>query len=193
MELFLEIYGEFCAEELPEVKTVQDILSSYVNDYCQDMVEQRILEGIDPEQDFALKIVMEADLTDLRYLYWYGEYVSDNETGVAQFLNTLSQEQIDSMARTYTEGYRIGFVNGRKDITKKKTVNIRYQLGFERMVRAAVLKFQEMGLKPVIYRHASHVINKKGQARVGFTEEIPILSMIMTTGRTVPCSWMGIS
>ena len=53
MELFLEIYGEFCAEELPEVKTVQDILSSYVNDYCQDMVEQRILEGIDPEQDFA--------------------------------------------------------------------------------------------------------------------------------------------
>lgn len=64
------------------------------------------------------------------------------------FLNSLSQEKIDDMARTYTEGYRIGFINTRKDLTKKKTVNIRYNLGFERMVRAAVLQFREMGLEP---------------------------------------------
>ena len=61
------------------------------------------------------------------------------------------------MAETYTEGYRIGFINGRKDITRKKTVNIRYNLGFERMVRSAILKFRAMGLEPVIYRHATHV------------------------------------
>ena len=75
---------------------------------------------------------MDSDLDDLRYLYRYGEYVSSNETGVAMFLAGLSQDEIDSMARTYTEGYRIGFINGRKDISKKKTVNIRYNLGFER-------------------------------------------------------------
>lgn len=78
--------------------------------------------------------------------------------GVAEFMNSLSQDEIDSMARTYTEGYRIGFINGRKDITKKKTVNIRYNLGFERMVRAAILQFREMGLEPVIYRHATHAV-----------------------------------
>lgn len=173
MELFLEIYGTFCEESLPEPKTIVEILRSYVNDYCQDMVGQRICEGIDPEKDFAIKIVMDSDLNDLRYLYKYGEYVSENETGVAEYLNTLSQEQIDSMAKTFTEGYRIGFINGRKDITKKKTVNIRYRLGFERMVKAAVVQFMDMGLKPVIYRHASHAINKKGQSRIGFTGGIP--------------------
>ena len=73
------------------------------------------------------------------------------------------------MARTYTEGYRIGFINGRKDITKKKSVNIRYNLGFERMVRAAIIQFREMGLEPVIYRHATHAVNKRGSARIGFT------------------------
>ena len=26
-----------------------------------------------------------------------------------------------------------------------------------------------MGLEPVIYRHASHIVNKRGSARVGFT------------------------
>ena len=83
-------------------------------------------------------------------------------------MNSLSQDEIDSMARTYTEGYRIGFINGRKDITKKKTVNIRYNLGFERMVRAAILQFREMGLEPVIYRHATHAVNKRGNAWIGF-------------------------
>ena len=72
-----------------------------------------------------------------------------------RFLNGLSQEEIDACARTYTEGYRMGFVNGRKDLSKKKTVNIRYNLGFERMVKAAILQFEEMGLKPVIFRYAS--------------------------------------
>ena len=168
-ELFLEVYAAFEDSELPSVKSVEDILKSYVNDYCQDMIEQRVAEAVDPELDFAVRIIMDSDLSDLRYLYFYGEYVSANERGVAEFLNSLSQEQIDSMAETYTEGYRIGFINGRKDITKKKTVNIRYNLGFERMVRSAVLKFREMGLEPVIYRHATHIVNKRGNARIGFT------------------------
>lgn len=167
-ELFLEIHGAFAGEEIPSVKNVLDILRSYVNDYCQDMMEQRIAEGVDPGLDFAVRILMDSDLTDFRFLYRYGEYVSENEKGVAEFLNTLSQEEIDNMARTYTEGYRMGFINGRKDITKKKTVNIRYNLGFERMVRAAVLQFREMGLEPVIYRHATHAVNKRG-SRVGYT------------------------
>ena len=167
-ELFLEVYAAFENGELPSVKNVEDVLRSYVNDYCQDMMEQRIAEAVDPQLDFAVRIVMDSDLSDLRYLYRYGEYVSANEIGVAEFMNSLSQDEIDSMARTYTEGYRIGFINGRKDITKKKTVNIRYNLGFERMVRAAILQFREMGLEPVIYRHATHAVNKRGNAWIGF-------------------------
>lgn len=168
LELFLEIYGAFEADEIPSVKILKEILRSYVNDYCQDMMENRIVKQIDPKEDFAVRIIMESDLTDLRYLYQYGEYVSENEIGVASFLNSLSEEQIDAMAKTYTEGYRIGFVNGRKDLSKKKTVNIRYALGFERMVKAAILQFEKMGLKPVIYRYATHAADKKKQIRIGY-------------------------
>ena len=99
---------------------MEDMLRSYVNDYCQDMMEQRIAEAVDPQLDFAVRIVMDSDLSDLRYLYRYGEYVSANETGVAEFMNSLSQDEIDSMARTYTEGYRIGFINGRKTTLPRK-------------------------------------------------------------------------
>ena len=78
-ELFLEIYAAFEGEEKTSVKSTEDILRSYVNDYCQDMMELRIAEGVDPSVDFAVRIIMDSDLTDLRYLYRYGEYISVNE------------------------------------------------------------------------------------------------------------------
>ena len=61
----------------------------------------------------------------------------------------LTQEEIDAMASTYTEGYRIGFVRAGKDLAIKKTVNIRYTLGFERIVKQAIANFRAMGLEPI--------------------------------------------
>ena len=111
---------------------------------------------------------MKADLKDLSYLYRYGEYITENELGVAAYLNTLSEEDIASMAHTYTEGYRIGFVHAGIDLSKKKTVEIRYPIGFERMVRAAVRQFENMGLKPTMFRYAQHAISRRQVARIGY-------------------------
>lgn len=172
-ELFLEVYGAFSREELPKPKEIRDILYWYVSDYCEDMVERRIKEQLDPSCSFAETILMEADLGTPEYLYDFGEYVTDSECRTAQFLGSLSQEEIDRMARTYTKGYRMGFINGNKDLSKKKTVNIRYCLGFERVVRAAVGQFRCMGLQPVVYRAAVHVVNKKQHHRIGYYGHIP--------------------
>jgi len=79
LELFLEIYSAFTQEEIPAEKQVKEILVSYVNDYCQDMVENRIREAIDPENNFVVEMIMDSDLSDLSYLYQSGEYVSENE------------------------------------------------------------------------------------------------------------------
>ncbi|MBQ0001806.1 MAG: aminopeptidase [Clostridiales bacterium] len=169
LELFLEVYSAFCDMDLPEVKNVREILKYYVNDYCQDMIEYTVRGVIDPSLDFITEKIMTEDLNDLRYLYTFGEYVSENEIGVAEYFNTLSEEEVWDIARTYTEGYRIGFIMGRKDLSIKKTVNIRYHLGFERMVKAAILQFQEMGLKPTIYRYTTHAVNRSSHYRNGFS------------------------
>lgn len=173
LELFLQVYSEFEDGTLPEAESIRQILYWYVNDYCQEMVEYRVLSGIDPSMDFAANLIMSADLTDLRYLYRFGEYVTPQEEKMAAFLNTLPEEEIEKMARTYTEGYRIGFEVTGKDIRKKKTVNIRYCLGFERMIREAIRQFSRMGLKPVIYRAAAHAVNKRQHFRVGYYGAVP--------------------
>ena len=173
LELFIEVYNCFERTPLPEYREIQQVIYWFLSDYSELFVARRIQEAIDPELDFATRIVMESDLTDLRYLYRYGEYVSENELKTAEFLNTLSEEEIAAMADTYTEGYRIGFVLGGKDLSIKRTVNIRYQLGFERMIRKAIGNFAKMGLKPVIYRAAVSTLNKRQTMRIGYSGAVP--------------------
>lgn len=173
MELFLEIYRMFEDEELPEVKALKSAIYWYISDYSRELMEYRVRELVDPSLSFAADIIMHEDLTDLRYLYRFGEYITENERRTAAFLNSLPQEEIDRMASVFTEGYRLGFVNGGKDLSKKKTVNIRYHLGFERVVRSAVKQFARMGLMPVIYRAAAHAVNKRQHLRIGYGGAVP--------------------
>ncbi|MDO4617620.1 MAG: aminopeptidase [Lachnospiraceae bacterium] len=168
LELFLEFYSAFQDEVLPETGLLREILSSYCSDYCPQIMEYRVRELVDPSIRFAADIIERADLNDLRYLYRFGEYITENELRTAKFLNSLPEEEIEAMARTFTEGYRIGFEVTGKDLSKKKTVNIRFCLGFERMVRHSIRQFREMGLEPVIYRSASHSLNKRGNNRIGY-------------------------
>jgi hypothetical protein len=56
----------------------------------------------------------------------------------------------------------------RIDIRPKKTVNIRYAIGQERMVREAVKLFRENGLEPTILRYAVSRVNRKLTIRTGY-------------------------
>lgn len=160
-ELFIEIYNCFEEEETPNYKELKDIIYWYASDYSDVFVADRIEEQLNPECSFATDIIMDSDLSDLRYLYKYGEYISENEWKTAKHLDSLSQETIDKMAEVYTEGYRIGFVNAGIDLSKKAVVNIRYVVGFERVIRKAIENFAKMGLKPTIYRAAVSILTKK--------------------------------
>lgn len=152
MELFTQIYNYFEDVEQLEYDNVYETVYSYEKDNTEIFADLMIEDRINPDNKFAVDIVMNSDLNDLRYLYKYGEHVGFNELKMAEFLNSLSQEEIDRLAKVYTEGYRIGFINTGKDISKKGTVDIRYSLGFERIIRSAIFNFKKMGLEPVIYQ-----------------------------------------
>ncbi len=177
MELFLEIYGSFCCEmeeskRPPKLETLKDIVYWYVSDYTKEATEKKLREMLLPEENFALDMI-EGDLSDPRYLYYYGEYVTENELKTWEHLYFLPKETLCRMVDTYTEGYRIGFEVTSKDISKKKTVNIRYCLGFEPMIKLAVENFERIGLKPTIYRASSNILQGRGMSRVGYYGAIP--------------------
>lgn len=167
-ELFIEVYNQFEEENEPEYEHVRQTIYWYASDYCDVFLADRIKEQIDPEDNFAADLIMNNDFNDVRYLYYYGEYVSENEKRTAMHLNELPLETIQKMADVYTEGYRIGFVNTGKNLSKKATVNIRYTLGFERVIRIAIENFRKMGLKPTIYRAGVSVLTKRQHLKIGY-------------------------
>lgn len=167
-ELFIEVYNQFEEENEPEYEHVRQTIYWYASDYCDVFLADRIKEQIDPEDNFAADLIMNSDFNDVRYLYYYGEYVSENEKRTAMHLNELPLETIQKMADVYTEGYRIGFVNTGKNLSKKATVNIRYTLGFERVIRIAIENFRKMGLKPTIYRAGISVLTKRQHLKIGY-------------------------
>lgn len=170
-ELFVQVYfmfqDEFTADEL------ESVIYYFENDYAEYFITYRIREQLSPDLAFATDIIMNSDLEDVSYLYKYGEYVGRNEIDTAIFLSTLSEYEIESMARTFTEGYRLGFEAAKIDLSKKKTVNIRYFLGQERMIRAAIRQFRNMGLEPVCYRYAVNRINRRSISRIGYSSSVP--------------------
>lgn len=167
-ELFIEVYNQFEEEEMPEPHVLKEILYWYASDYCDVFVADRIHEQVDATQSFAADLILGSDLADLRYLYRFGEYISDSELITAKYLLSLDETTIQKMADVYTEGYRIGFVNTGKDLSKKKTVNIRYVLGFERVVKKAIENFDKMGLKPIIYRSGVSMLTKRQHLKIGY-------------------------
>lgn len=170
-ELLLEVYQLFaCAAEEqvePDAEELRQILYWYVSDYYEAEFEENSMVLLDADRDHARRIIMESDLTDLRYLYWFGEYITDNELRTAAHLNEMPPDKIKLMADTYTEGYRIGFEVTNKDISFKETVSIRYFLGFEQVIRQAVQNFDRIGLQSTFCRAGANIfqgrsVNKNG-------------------------------
>jgi len=167
-ELFVEVLCMF-EDETPAEKELKKVIYFFVSDYADQTIDYRTREILDPTLSFAVDIIMNSNLSDLRYLFHYGEYITDNEIRLAKFLNEMPEADVEAMAYTYTHGYEEGFKVAGIDLSKKRTVNIRYAIGQERMVRAAILQFEKMGLTPVIYRAPIARVNRKQTLKPGYT------------------------
>ena len=170
MELFLEVYGNVLLLEGKTVKAeeLREILYYYVFDYTEDESVKRINKQLTIDNAYANKIIENYDLSDVRTLFAFGEYVGKSEEETFLAMASLDEKDIEIMSRTYTEGFKKGFVVSKKDLSKKKTVNLRYRLGFERVAKDAIKQFRQMGLESVIYRAGYDIFSRTGIFKPGY-------------------------
>lgn len=176
-EFFLEIFVMFVTafeedESIPKYEFLKETYSSFAFDYLDDFMEENVRNLFGTDNKFAWSIVNCSDLKNVEYLYYYGEYISKNEIEMTRFMAELSQEKIDLIANTFTEGYRLGFLATGKDLTIKKTVTIRYFLGFERVVKAAISNFEKMGLKTILLHSQPSFIMGRSLVKNGYYSTI---------------------
>lgn len=170
-ELFLEIYTAwiYAAGEHGDVdpENIRQMIYWHISDYSDEMVLWRVREQQVPDFSPIKSVIMEEDLSDLRYLYLFGEYISDTERETASYMNELGPEEIDVIAEAFVGGYFRGFEVNRISLKDKKYVSVRGSIGFERILRSAVKKFREQGLEPIFFPAATTIINRR-QVPVGY-------------------------
>ena len=161
MELFLEIYGRYCEYDEFAVKDAKAAYKSFLMDYRRDYLEDSIQLRYNPEASYA-KAIIEADASDERNLYRYGAYVTDIQRKSHGFINKLSQAEIDAMADTYVEGYIRGFET-MGVVRKENGVALMIcPIGFERMAKAAMERFEKYGVRVTVQYMATSVNRQYG-------------------------------
>lgn len=153
-ELFLEIYNIFENYEPDKYEgAVKSALYYYIYDYMDEYYEYRVRDTVTCKNTFFTDIISGIDMSDERSLYITGEHITDNEIKSFRYINSLPDEDIEKIARAYTDGYITSFKLAGIDISKKETVQIRYPVGFEKIVKRSMELFAEAGLKTVIARN----------------------------------------
>ena len=108
-ELFMELYSAFEEEALPDYRQLKKTVYWYVSDYSDQTIEAFLKTSLTGVFSFIKDIICSADLSDERYLYLYGAYISDNERTLARYMNRLPEAEISSMAETFVQGFVRGF------------------------------------------------------------------------------------
>ncbi|MBE5936590.1 MAG: HD domain-containing protein [Lachnospiraceae bacterium] len=153
-ELFLEIYGIFenCDENLYEGE-VKSAIYYFIYDYMDDVMEYKVRDSFTTNNPHFVNILNNIDVTDVKSLYMYGENIGINEIGTFSHLASLDEDKITELASTFVNGYIESFRLEGIDLSEKETVQIRYPIGFERIVIKAIQLFKENGLDAIVLRN----------------------------------------
>ena len=104
-------------------------------------------------------IVEEAESTDLRYLFKYGKYITENEIKTAKFLSTY--DGVNKIAYTMVKGYMDSFERENKDYRIKDTVKVVYFVGQEAIVKEVIKEFAKYGLTAMMTNVMTTDVNKQ--------------------------------
>ena len=160
LDQFLELY-ELLKTGIKETSEYKKIIIKLTKDLHMDRTTIHILEQFDPEISKYDDIVMNTDLSSTNYLYQYGKNISSNEIMTAEFLMNYPENKVNKLVTAMIKAYIRGFELSRKDIKKKETLKIIYNIGQERIVRELVKGFNARGLKVILNDAISTSANRQ--------------------------------
>jgi aminopeptidase len=147
--IFLEVV-EYAENNQLEYETLVEIITRYSRERTVEDMVRELKEQVSPAFGYFRDILENPDLADLRYLYKYGTFASENELKTAKFLASYPEEKIKTLSAQIAKAYVDGFKRDGKDLSSKSTVQIVYCMGQERIVRRLIQDMKAQGLEPLV-------------------------------------------
>ncbi len=160
LSLFFELYelelsGNTDNGTWKQIYRTKSLQNLKTKDYQQN------LQRLSPEFSFYRDIIQTADLSDLRYLYRYGVYLSEHDLAMAKFINAYPATELEAIAGYIVKSWVDGFVRARKDYKIKKYANLMIPCGMERLGKLIITELDKLGLQALVPQPHSNGINRQ--------------------------------
>ncbi|MGL5150559.1 MAG: aminopeptidase [Clostridium sp.] len=148
VETFINLYKN------NEAYKVKDIINSNILDEKLFIYERtsEIFERYGAEYDFYQDIIFNSDLMDIKYLYKYDSYISENEIKTVKFLQSYPVEKIKKLTNTAVQGYIRGFIMENKKRGNRDVVRLFYPVGQEIIIKQLIEDFEKENMKVAVFR-----------------------------------------
>lgn len=146
-EYFLSIYNYVSDMREINALKIKELLKDLALNSSELLEEENLNRCLIKTDNYKKDIIENSDLEDIRYLFKYGSYISENEIKTAQFLNKY--KDIDLIATTVVNAYIQGFKRDNKDYTKKSTARVIANVGQEQILRALIRKLKESSIEAI--------------------------------------------
>lgn len=111
--------------------------------------------------DYYKQVVMNADLSDMRYLYRYGIHLSQHDFAIAEFLSAYPDEELNFLAKYIVQSWVDGFVRAKKDYRIKSYATVMIPVGMEILGRKVIKELDAIGLTALVPQPMSNGINRQ--------------------------------
>ena len=161
---YLALFFDLYELALKGDKSYQSWLAAYIfrtQENFETLVKANYLNRFSPENDYNRRIMCEADLSDLRYLYRYGIYVGKHERAMAKFIAAYDAGELAKIAKYVVQCYIDGFVRAKKDYQKKRFAMVMIPMGMEALGRLIVQELAHFGMEALVPTPMSNGINRQ--------------------------------
>ncbi|WP_392486087.1 aminopeptidase [Haloimpatiens sp. FM7315] len=110
---------------------------------------------------FYLNTILNEDLTDPKYLFRFGKYISSVEIETARFLAKYPKEKIEKLSKNTVSAYIRGFDVENKKRGNRNSVEILYRAGQEIIIKELIKEFKAKGFNSTILKIESTEPNKQ--------------------------------
>ncbi len=158
LDLFLNIHASV---EQGDTQSLKGHVRTFAKMEMQFGAETYALETFGGKNRRLTQIVLEADLSNPRYLYDMGIYVSEYELKTFEFIKKYPQDKINELAEVIVNAYIEGFKRDGKDISLRHRVRVVAVAGQERLTRRILEVLEASNLQGYIDQIESTAINNQ--------------------------------
>jgi len=158
--LFIDVFNYVKNNSL-EYETLKELITKPERkNKTQEMILE-VKERFDINFKYLKDIVENTDLNDLRCLFRYGKFITDNEIRTVKYLLNYSEDKLKKLSNQIAKAYINGFIKENKDISKKSIVSIIFPIGQERIIYHLAETFKKHNLEITIMYVSSTEVNKQ--------------------------------